>query len=174
MDIGNEVISIYNNYADENSLPNDFKVLDLLARKLIGRLHYETEKPIRILKDIHPNISSKYLVGSLRDIDTGKYSKEILKYYGPRRVTVGPLVGALREDIIRPIVIEILMDYGACRITIQTLIGSLKDESIEDTSSQIIIDYGGEAIPFISRPTVSNPVYVPLIKIYNTINKINE
>jgi len=115
MAIDELTIELFDCYAGPEFLPDDYEQLDQLIRYSVDHLSDETKQAKKILQDVTPDKSAKYLVPALADPNRRHATKELLQYYGPSTDTVKPLVGALADPYRRGVIEEILIGYGrAC------------------------------------------------------------
>lgn len=137
-----DVVRTFFSYEGLEFLPNDPGQLDSLVRYSVRKLRDEPEKSKRILEDVNPGVSARYLVGALSDTSRRDAAKEILLTYGPSYTTVNPLGGALANRDTRDFAKKIFIEYGAANATAGALLGMLRDLNTRDVARDIFISYG--------------------------------
>ncbi len=124
--------------------PETLELNRLVARKLVGRLHYPNpSKDVleRILEE-DPKYIAGPLVASLQDDESKPYSIRALKEMGPNEHSVKFLVYALSCDVRRDTAIDILHHYGRNGYVIEALFKNINNPDIGDLSKKLLRDIG--------------------------------
>ena len=140
-----EIIENYERYSflHPNNRPSNLSDVIQKAVFLIGlETNPLLENSILLLKDCPPNISSRCLVGALKDSNSTQIVNDILRDYGASTYTCNPLVGALKNpEKVQP-ASDILKYYGASKHTCNPLIGALQNPNKVQPASDVLKCYG--------------------------------
>jgi hypothetical protein len=169
--------TLFEEFDNSQSLPQDIRKLDSLVKSAVGELGYKPVKARKILKRVSPEDSANYLVGALdtsdyKDYKNGAMAKvtasEILKEYGAGEAAVKPLIAALKNPVQRGAAIEILKYYGPSKTTVEPLVGSLLSpkmelkEAVMEVLAFYVVFYGKKCLEYIRPCATSSNLYEPL------------
>ncbi|MBI2146380.1 hypothetical protein HYU22_03505 [Candidatus Woesearchaeota archaeon] len=136
-------VDLFLQYTSPAQLPTDEQHLDNLVRMAVGVLGNPNwvEPAKRILRDVNPRVSGRYLVGALSDSLSHDAARDMLAHYGASRGTIGPLVNALINERAADTAVQLLTGYGPSKQMIGLLVHALHDERSASHAGHLLSGY---------------------------------
>ncbi len=154
MPVDEKVRRCFLEYESAKQLPTDCATLDALVRHAVGRLESEPEQAMRILQDVRPESSAKYLVGAINNPNAWASAQSLLIFYGESNATVKPLVAALSNPDCRDNAAYVLKRYPISQYTAKIFVAALSSETQRDAATDILLFFCASRVTV--RPLIAS------------------